>query len=769
MPRQPALLEQKRYTAWMLLAALQAAIALALFHDFIFGDKYFAFRDIGSDTIGQFVPTLMYLARPENWTSTWSFSIGLGAASPLTLAPFTLLGIAGGPEHVLDLRIWVYLAKIFAGGAAFYAFAATLSKRRAVALIVALSYSFCGYVMTDGQWDPFSNEFVAYAVLLWALAQHSRKPHRWALALALAYAIYSGAFFVSICVFLVYAFVAASIAADRPLAGALAWLRGALPQCVFGMLLAAPVILPLIFQLLDNPRVTGEQAGFGARLMQLAALNDTRTLLVQLAGLYHKNILGTGNQHIGWMNYLESPGYYVGLLALLLIPQLARGTRRDRRLLGAAVLVLACFAAFPALRYFAYGFGLDYFRINNLWISILLLILFARALEQVAERGIHRPVLAASALALALGLILLAREIPLAVSLNHALKVLLLLVSALVFCLALARPGRWREFVPFALCFIAIEAVLLNYASFHAQRLVQSTRTSSYEDGTAAALAYLKARDPGFYRVEKDYDSISYCDALAQGYMGVKSYWIQSSSVVGFYMELGLLPIKSPIKNFTNWLQSFGDRYVLDSLVGVKYLIARKPLDWSGFRKIGQAGSLSIYENAYALPLAVAYQHQILRKTVDGSPPHLRDVVMMNAAIVEHPRGDQPVLWDPKPLAVERSDWLEVNYHAPARKLQESGLKLERFSQDRIAGSVAVDRFSVLVFSIPYAPGWSITVDGKEQALYKANFGMTAADLAPGKHQVELRYRLPGLLPGLLLGLLSLLVMLALSRRARRA
>ena len=37
-----------------------------------------------------------------------------------------------------------------------------------------------------------------------------------------------------------------------------------------------------------------------------------------------------------------------------------------------------------------FQFGLDYFRVNNLWISILLLAMFAKALECVSERGIHR-------------------------------------------------------------------------------------------------------------------------------------------------------------------------------------------------------------------------------------------------------------------------------------------------------------------------------------------------------------------------------------------
>lgn len=755
---------------WRELAVLQTLIGIVLFHDYLTGARYFAFMDIGSDTITQFVPALKYLADPAHWNSAWSFNVGLGNMIPLIPTPFTLLGIAAGPGHVLDMRIWVYLAKIFAGGAAFYGFVDEATKgRREIALLAGLSYSFCGFVVTDGQWDGFSVDFVAYAVLLWAIARHGRRSNPWLIPAGVAFAACSATFFFSVGVFIFYAFLAAAIASDRPRHTCLQWLRSILPQCALGMLLAAPVILPEVFRLLDSPRITGAQAGFAARLMEMFSVNDRGTVFVELAGLFHKNILGVGNLHAGWMNYLEGPGYFVGVLPLLLIPQLWRGTRTDRRIVVAGVLTFGLFVMLPAIRYMAFGFALDYFRVNNLWISLLLLAMFARALHTISTHGIDRWLLIGTGAVLALLLLLLEAGLRPYVSIPHALMILVFLVIAVLLGLSLGRLLPWRIFMLGAIGLVGTEAILISYPSFHANRVPVTRQTPGYSDGTLAALAYLKARDPGFYRVEKNYHSVWLNDAVVQDYRGVKSYWFQGSGMVRFHTDLGLLPRTSPVKNFTNWLQNFGGRFVLNSLVGVKYLIARTPLDWAGFRQIHEVNGLIIYQNDLALPLGVVYDRQFPHDRFVTLTPEMKDITMMNAVILDEPRGTAVQMFDVGQLGRQSNTWLEDNYADPARKLQGRGLQVEQFSDGHITGRIASDTAGVLVFSIPYAKGWTVAIDGEARPVFRANLGFMATDIASGAHRVELRYALPGLVPGLILGFLGLLVLVVRQRRAPAA
>lgn len=748
---------------------LQAAISLALFHDFIFGDKFFAFMDIGSDTFTYHVPTLMHMATPANWASAWSFNVGLGGVLPLSPGPFELLGIAAGPNHVLDMRIWVYLAKIFAGGAAFYGFVLASGARREVAIVVALGYSFCGYVATDGQWDASSTDFVVYALILWAIARHASHRNAWLIPLAIAIAAYSGAFIFSVGVFVVYVFAAATIASERPLATSVMWMRSILPQCAIGLMLAAPVVLPLVFQLLDSPRVTGAQSGFSALSGELFSINDRFTMLNEFAGLFHKNILGVGNLHAGWLNYLESPAFFVGVLPLTLIPQLWLGSRADRRILAAGGLAICLFIALPAIRYIAFGFGVDYFRINNLWISILLLAMFARALDGVAERGIHRWLFGGTVACLAIGVVLLEFQLRPLVSVPHAMKILAFLGVALLLGLATGRAIQWCRFAPIALGFVALEAIVINYPSFHADRRVVARQTPGYNDKTVAALAFLRARDTGFYRVEKNFNSVALCDALAQGYMGVKSYGFQSASAVGLFSDLGLIPRSSPVKNFTNWLPTFGGRYVLNSLVGVKYMITRSALDWPGFRRIYEIGGMSIFENDLALPLGVVYDQQFRRDRFAMLSVEAKDIAMTNAVVVDDLRGNSPRIFDVRQFTRESTDWLADNYFTPARQLQRRGMIVERFSHGHITGRIASDVAGVLVFSIPYTKGWSVAIDSVEQPAFRANLGMLATDISPGEHRIELRYSRPGFMAGTFIGLLGLLGLWAIGALERRS
>lgn len=85
---------------------------------------------------------------------------------------------------------------------------------------------------------------------------------------------------------------------------------------------------------------------------------------------------------------------------------------------------------------------------------------------------------------------------------------------------------------------------------------------------------------------------------------------------------------------------------------------------------------------------------------------------------------------------------------------------------------------ALVVAAFNSAPGWSASVDGRAVPLVEADGALLAAEVPAGEHQVEFRYRMPGLRAGLALTLLGLVAAVALvvlwpvvSRRldARRA
>jgi uncharacterized membrane protein YfhO len=482
-------------------------------------------------------------------------------------------------------------------------------------------------------------------------------------------------------------------------------------------------------------------------------------------------MLGIGSRHYGWMNYAESPGFYIGMLPLLLIPQLWKGTTADRRIFIAGGTALGLFVFIPAIRYLAFGFTIDYFRVNNLWVSMLLLTLFARALEVVAKRGVDGHLVGTTVAVLALVLATIQTGLLPLPSNNHKLRLAVLASAGLILIALLNRKHlAWTDFSTAALILICADAVLVNYPSYNwPYRQVVTRDTPSYgSDGSIAAVAYLKARDSGFYRIEKTFDTVSFCDSLVQGYMGVKSYALHGAGVVGYFTDLELLPQRNRLKNYTNWLPNYGDRFALNTLAGVKYLLARKPFDWPGFRRIHEVAGVLIYENELALPLGVVYEQWYPRNQIGQLAPKARDLAMINAAIVDLPRSDASRMFNAGRLMNHETEWLDENYIAPVQLLKGRGLVIEKFSDGHIVGKVESDVAGILVMSIPYSKGWSVAIDGEERPAFSANLGMLAADIAAGPHRIELRYSLPGFITGLCVGAIGFLGMLFLITLGRR-
>lgn len=776
-PEQPAPPQSKRaaspYVYAAVLVALQLLVATIVLWQFLSGRAYFAYSDVGSDSHDQFIPMAIHLAHElqRGWPGTWSFEFGLGAATRLGTNPFLLLNAALGPDAVPGLRIWVYLSKLAMGGLCLYWALLKLGRSPLAALVAAVSFSFCGFITVDGQWDPHAIEFAMYPLILWGLASlHANRAHMWLLPTAIATAIYSSVFPFSIAVFLALCFVAALIVSDdrRRIFGD--WLTIVLPLALLGFMLAAPQVLAYSAQLLDSPRVTGAQSGFPSRLLELFSLNNARTIHAQIAGLFHKDLLGTGSAHRGWMNYLEGPTFFVGFVPLLVIPQLWHGTRLDRRVLVATLLGVTAFIAFPAIRGMAFGFALPYFRVNNLWVSLLLIIVAARALDLVLARGISRVSLWVTVGVIGALAIAVEAQSPQIVSTRHLVVAgaLVGVCAVVLHASAAARSSPMR--LGWALVALStITAVACSHSPFNLGRRVVTQQTLGFDDVTMSALKSIQGRHSGFYRVEKSFDSVSLCDSLAQGYMGVKSYWFHGAGVVRLYKGLNVTPSgRQRQLNPTNWLPNFGSRYALYSLVGVKFFISKTQLDWPGFREIAQSGGVRTYENDCALPLGVVYTNQISDEAFEPLPPDVKDFVILRAAVLERPLPDMRSTLTSTELRGLANAPISERYFAPIRELQAQGLSIDSFSHSRITGHLDTNTGGVLVLSIPYSPGWSITIDGTTADVFAANFGMLATQIDSGKHRIEVQYVSPGHTVGVLLSSASALVVIAIPVMARR-
>lgn len=756
--------------AWAPLLLLQALLSALILYPFIKGDLYFAFLDIGSDT---YVNSAIQMSLARLFTregfSGWSFAIGLGAPVPFALNDIVghLSGIAG-PDHVLQLRIWIYLLKITLAGLFFYLLARAFTRHEASALIGALGYSFCGYIVTNGTWDSETGLYVFAPLILLGALRFFRQGDRVTFPLAVGVSLLSGVFFLLVAVSLIVTCALCVAASESRRETARVWITRLMPLAALGFILGAPYALPMALQLLDSPRVSGSVSMLERFSTQALAFSDASMLLAQVGGLFHKDIFGIGSLHSSYMNYLESPGFYVGVLPLVLLPQLWRGSPLDRRMLVVGVVALIAYFLLPGFRLSAYGFAAPYFRGTTLWISVGILLLGSRALALVLDRGVDGAALAA-------GIGLTGALLTLVVSLTpasgeHVLKVAIILATW-GGLMALTWKGtlgvlRLQQLV---LGLLIVELVVIAVPSFVSGRIHATDRLNPHKDFTLEALAAIRADGPPqFYRVEKTFDSFGHSDALAQDYRGVKSYYYHGRAVVQFHQGMGLMHEFNPRPtNYTNWLPGPGDRFVLLSALGARYIISKTPLDWPGLSPVGAGTGWFAYRNELALPLGVVHSKQVTAaemQSLTQLPPlqsrWAKDLTLMNAVILDKQRPELGTPIDVSSFLNSGELNVDKHYAEPARALQRTGLQVTQFSEDRILGTIHPEAPGLLVFSIPAYAGWTLHINGQPVALTTANFGMLAAPVQAGAHQVELTYSLPGLKVGLWLSLAGLLLLL---------
>ena len=93
-------------------------------------------------------------------------------------------------------------------------------------------------------------------------------------------------------------------------------------------------------------------------------------------------------------------------------------------------------------------------------------------------------------------------------------------------------------------------------------------------------------------------------------------------------------------------------------------------------------------------------------------------------------------------------------------KRKEDTLSIGVFRQNHIKGTISVDKYKLLFFSIPYDKGWSARVDGIPIKPLLVNIGFLGFPLDKGHHTLELDYTPPFFYQSLLITITAILLYL---------
>lgn len=729
----------------------------------------FAFTDIGSDTYYCFYPLQAVVSRQlhELHAISWSFNLGLGGYIGSLFDPLMLLTGWLPESWQLASRLPMFALRVVMAGGFFLGYLRLLHFDSRLATIGGLCYAFSSYGMLNSQWEVMAGtEFMQLAIFLFLFEKYLDTRQRWApfvagIAIGLGHpmGLYTFGLFgmvYSLARLVTFAKGECLIHLRKTFSFA-AW-------CIPGLLITAPLLFPALFYMFESPRVSGNYSQLHGLLSQVLQINDRITISSELAGLFGKDLLGSGSHYAGWANYFEAPGFYIGMLPLLCIPQLfaPNSSKNERKLCVIGLIGIALYFVFPVLRRVVYGFGEDAFRFSSLWISALLLVLGLAGLRRSLISGIWHPGVVFALLPL-LGLPLAtAMLIPDSVSYEYLLVVLgfVCAYAAIVWRMPDDVHLRTRMLnllipvVALELLLFAIPSVVLR----DGMPFSASQPAGPYNDGTDQALAFVRqyqrqfSGNDDFYRIDKTYSTVFLNDALVQDYPGTASYFFHATSITRFVDRMNLSRVAaSPASNY---ISSMSNRRDVMDLVGVRYLLSHHALDEErDMAHVATVGGIHIYRNMTAHAFGTFYSSIMPESSADTLPIPQRDAFLLGNAVVADPVAVNEAL---------------RNLHLGTESFEISQrVDISTRGDDALIGTVQTPNASLLLLAMPFDRGWSAMLDGNRTNLFRADYGLSALLVPAGKHAVSLTYVAPGRRLGIVLGLSSLVLILLLWQRDR--
>jgi hypothetical protein len=624
--------------------------------------------------------------------------------------PGNLLGLIGPPAIALQL---MYLIHLFWAGLGGHLLARRLGCRPALAVLVGLSWELgyqlwmwgMGEKVLSGAWIPWASLSLVAAV----------RCRRWlsgtllASAVAFAMIALAGDPFLWIHAASLGVVLAVVSSPERPLASGLVRAGKSLFISLgLAALLAAPQLVPSLTLLSETNRA----GGLSREAAEAKSLNPSRLLELVAPG-------ATGSNHDdAWCAHL-----YLGMTLIVAMPMAGR----RRRLLGlhalaAAALVLAMGSHFPVNELVRRALPpLAYMRYPEKHILVVLsslALLGAMGLERLVTGAVRARWLALAAVLWAVAIVV-----------TRATQGVLPTLHAAVWgSLALAAIGLARRHPRLVWLIPVVAAVDLTVFATPKWRWIPGELVTTLPTPLNPLMG-TPGRPPSRVLVD---------------------------------------PVSNPMPPNVGWLHDVG------------HIGAHEASYSTTTMKL--LGASDRQANAAAI-LDVGWWLRATGRRAGGGGTVLADLgsvelVRLRASNRLRLVGRVEVLDDAQAIAALRTLTFDPLQHAtlapsphsrPLNVPVRGHCRHLSFDSERILLSCRSSTEALLVMSEAYAPGWTATLDGAAVPLLRADVAVRSVFVPAGEHEIELRYRTPGLTLGLTLGALGLLVATATQLWAARS
>jgi uncharacterized membrane protein YfhO len=749
----------EKYGLYIFLFLLLANI-IFVFSDFIFLNKIYLFKDIGSDSINANYPRMVQVARyisDVSFIPKWSFQQGMGQnILPFAFPdPFYFILLLSGPNNLIYGIGYMEIAKIITAGILFYFFLKKITASPYATIVGGLLYAFSGFVILGSCWTIFSTEAVYLALLLYAFETFYQNNKIVLLPPAICLIainqpfdlLLMGVFLVA---YILFRYLSENVFDIKKISLIFFKVAG---LAFLGILMSSFFFIPDVIQMLESPRGTGESSHFSRLLATpVLSLGDKLHNVTALMRLFSTDILGTGSDYTGWYNYLEAPLFYIGVITLLLFTQVFPYLNRQKKLIYASFLLLYLLpVVFPFFRYSFWFFTGDYYRLFGFFLSVILLIFSVTGLGLI-DGKFKINFLALGSTVLVLLTLLLRNYFPDAEVINEEVKnkaVLFLFIYAILIALLAAK--KFKNIIKVILL-LMISIELVSFANYTINKrpvieVAELKQKTGYNDYSVEAIAYLKARDSSFFRVAKDYSSgpaihSSINDAQVQNFYGTPSYTsFNQLNYIQFLQELNIVNAKNETE--TRWAPGLTNTPLLHSFGSIKYALSKKQMpDFVNFNydSVTTVGDVRILKNKTFLPIGFTYEKFLSKKDFQKLSQVQKMISLYKAVVV-----DDSLYRNFTGIAKFPLQDTSVNYSWQENEndisfLKADTLAITTFNQNSITGRIKLEKQKLLFFSIPFDEGWQIKINDKVVNPMMVNIGFTGVLINAGDHYVSLSF-----------------------------
>lgn len=761
---------------------------VAIYGNFFFGPSRFAYNDIGSDTLNQYVPYYLNLLDSirDGSFGLWNFQYGLGVSfmsyQSWTLDPFNIalvpLGLALGNQALSFVLVFIQTLKVLICGFLFDHILTFYCEKPVSRILGSVLYSFCGYLTLWGQHYWLGTVIVMAALLTLAIELMLA---RWSVprfslmfvstAVTVMMSTYSG--FMVMLYAATYA-ILRTIAVKHP-RGFLVFLREFMPLAIpviCGLLVSCITVIPYATLLLgESSRVgrTGDVSTSSKVIGYLTSFVPLRWIPAILSRLLGNGLfcissdIPTGlvppTTSFDTVNTYEfvQLGFSCGVIMLLtqFYVWAHRALDKTGKILiaiASALCALYCFNYFlPAL---SNVFVNPKYRSSFALAPPICIAMTVGFEKCVLTKQVNRP-----ALWLSFAATLCILVWSMMVSVDGKLDAIAATLCTLLFLIALLRDTKHPNQTP--LVIVAIAALIASsvFDAFLVTNHRVWTTPETFPDAsqtqssteTQEALSWIRSQDNGFYRVEKLYkDWTRLEDSLVQGYSGVASYnSTLDSDVIDFYRQLwpNMLVGDTAYQEFIN----DPNHPEFLRMLGVKYLLSHDKLEWSWVSLVYTAGSTHVYKVSEANSIATVKTGSLSENEVAQMPADYKETLLSACAIV--PQETQDQLADSDPIDVAYT--YDNSYTVPGANGADIPWapipsKFTLSESNSIYGTInALADNSVVCLAIPHTSGWVVNVDDEPVDTFRANYGFIGFTVSAGEHSVAAHYEAPNVNPAL--------------------